>query len=274
MTTEKKCISVGSTFEEFFACDLQPWRLNRSVTGAQDGSHAAKIASTFNEKKFGQILINRNPDGTLTIIDGHNRLAALDILGWSEYVIMCEVFDGLSDAEIADLFGGRNFRKAMNAITTFMNDLEAGHEEATAIAKILAGWDLRVAKTRAGSTCAIPAVMALRKVYRMPGVYAKRGEALRAAVSLLMNAWGAGDSLAGELIEGAGMFMARHGREIDVASLEHRLTGYPKGPRGLSGSARGLRELLGGSLAHNVAHIVVEQYNKGRRSGKRLQEWR
>lgn len=273
MKSEKR-INVGSTFEEFFACDLQPWRLNRSVTGAQNGAHAAKIASTFTDSKFGHLVINRNSDGTLTIIDGHNRLLALDILGWDEYIVTCEVFEGLTDAAIADLFTGRNFRKAMNAITTFMNELEAGHEEATAIAAILAEHGLRVAKTRSGSDTAVPAVVALRKVYRMPGVYAKRGKALRATMSLLMNAWGGGDSMSGELIEGCGMFMARHGLEIDVQSLEKRLTGYPKGPRGLGGAARGLKDLLGGSLAHNVAHIVVEQYNRGRRSGKRLPEWR
>ena len=266
-------IVVGSTFDDFFACDLQPWRINRQLSGSQNTAHAKAIASQFNDSKFGYLTINQSDDGTVTIIDGHNRLLALEMLGYEDYIVTCEVFKNLTDAQIAALFSGRNNRKAMDTITLFLNDLEAGTEEAVNITSILADFGLHVARTRKGSDRAVSAVNALRKVYRMPGVYAQRGRALSAALSLLMESWGGGDSMSGELIEGTGTFMARHGTEINKAALADRLTGYVKGPRGLAGDARTLRELHGGTAAHTVAYVLTVQYNKGRRSG-RLPDWR
>ena len=266
-------IVVGSRFDDFFACDLQPWRLNRQVAGAQNTAHAKAIASQFEDSKFGYLTINRSDDGTITIIDGHNRLLALELLGREDYIVTCEVFEGLTDAQIAALFSGRNNRKAMDAVTMFLNDLEAGVEEAVVITAILTDFGLYVARTRDAAERAVPAINALRKVYRMPGIYAQRGRALSAALSLLMESWGGGDSMNGNLIEGVGMFMARHGTEIDATALANRLTSYVKGPRGLTGDARTLREAWGGTIAHSVAHVITVQYNKGRRSG-RLSDWR
>lgn len=273
MSKQRKQITVGSHFEEFFACDLQPYRLNRDVNAAHNRKKAAEIAAHFNEAKFGYPIVRRNGDGILTIVDGHNRLAALEILDWDDYVVMCEVFDDMDDRGLAELFLGRGDRKAYSSITLFQNRLAAKEQTAVAIVGILAEFGLHVAESRGKNSPGVAAVKTLDKIYSIPGVYAHRGEVLRATIGLLTGAWGAGSALVGDIIEGTGFFMARHGKEIDIESLRSRLSGRSGGPTMLLGNARGLHQAYPGSVAHHVAHVLTLEYNKGRRS-RRLPDWR
>ena len=99
-------------------------------------------------------------------------------------------------------------------------------------------------------------------------------EALQKSVSTVARAWGhdapAND---GRLIEGIGLVFARYGAAIEVADLVPRLASFGGGPGALLGKAKGLSQMIGCQQAQAVAEIVVETYNRARRT-RALQPWR
>jgi hypothetical protein len=72
---------------------------------------------------------------------------------------------------------------------------------------------------------------------------------------------------------GIGSVFIRYGDAVDTADLTKKLAGYPGGAAHVLGDARGLKQYHGGSVATNVAEVVVSLYNRQRRS-RALPDWR
>jgi hypothetical protein len=258
-----------STIDYIPVDQMQPYRLNRETVNE---AFIAKIVRTMDLDKLGCFVVNRNrKTSVITIIDGHHRGEALKRFGWGDVPVRCVVFENLTDSQISDLVVAYGDRIATKAWDRFKNAVEAGHPDETAIVGILAEFSLRAAK--GADSHSIAAVTALLRVYRIPGCYAKRGVALQETMRLITTCWPDNPvGLAGDVVSGLGIFLARHGEEIDRSSIDSRLTSLSGGPGGLLGQARQMREIHGGSIANQVACVVTMQYNRGRRSG-RLPDW-
>lgn len=232
----------------------------------------ARIPS-FDVDQLGYIVVNRRQSGKLYIVDGQHRVELMRAVGWGDQKIHAEVFDGLTQAQEAKLFNARNDRKAVRLFDRFRVAVTAGDPTAVAINTIVQQHGLLISdQLHDGTVCAVDA---LQKIFRGGGITsAKEGpRALSNALAILIQAWGKqASAVNGKVIEGIGMVELRYNGKIDQKDLAKKLAPFPGGAPGLLGKGRSSQELNGRPLHHCIASLIVDQYNKGRRTGK-LEPW-
>lgn len=226
----------------------------------------------FDPEQIGYVVVNRRSNGKVYVIDGQHRLALLRQVGWGDQQVQCEYFEGLTQAEEAELFLARNDRKAVQTFAKFRVAVTAKDETACDIDRIVRFQNLVVADQEKEGH--IVAVKALSRVHGGAGINVKDGPAaLARTLKTIQKAWGrAPSSFNGKIIEGIGLMQLRYNGGIEQDALANKLAPFPGGAAGLLGKAKSLRELRGHPLHSCVASILVDVYNKGRRSGK-LEDW-
>lgn len=231
----------------------------------------------FDPDKLGIITVNRrSADGKAYVVDGQHRIALVRAVGWADQQIHVEMFDGLSQAEEAALFLDRNRRINVRPLDKFRVRVTAGELVACDIVRIARHHGLRIAN--GPGVGHINAAGACESVYAGGRLgKAKDGpSALSKVFKTLVDAYGRDRLLnfEGALIEGLGLLFLRYGAAVDQTTIADRLAKAPGGPGGVIGRARSLRDIRGGnSIAHCVAIVLVELYNKGQRKAK-LEDWR
>ncbi len=228
-------------------------------------NHAASFAADFDLEALGYPVVSKR-DGNYYIVDGQHRIAALKMIGWGDQSIQCEVYDGLDEAEEAELFLRRDKRKAISAFDRFRIGVVAERDVETDINRIVMGCGLRVATD--GDPKSIGAVGALAKTYRTGG-----GATMGRAVRLLRDGFPE-DAAAfrRELVEGAGLVCLRFNGDLDDEALKQKLVAMRGGANGLLTKAGRIRAATGEPLAQCAAAALVEVANQGR-GGKKLPSW-
>jgi hypothetical protein len=222
---------------------------------------AAQIAAEFDPDRFLPPLVSRR-DGKLYVIDGQHRFEALRILGWDTRPIQCWVYDGISEAQEADLFLWHNNRKTVSAFDKFRIGVSAERDAESDIDRIVRASGFKVANSDHGG---IRAVGALRKVYAHgPAVLAR-------TLKIIRDSYG-DDGLGGEVIEGVGLVCARYNGSLDDAHAVSRLTTVRGGIGALNSKAYTARKVLAKPLAQCYAAAVVDIVNAGK-GGKKLPGW-
>lgn len=244
-------------------------------------TRVADLARAFDPDALGLIVVSLRADGKFFIIDGQHRVAAArQMLGDDNQLIECEVLRGLSRSEEAVAFKQRNDRLGMSAVDKFLSGLAGKEPQTVAIAGIVEQCGFKVDRQKRDGL--IPAVGALVLVYTgFRGGKAAQSKSiingsdravpdlLRSTLKLIRNAWGdSKDGVNGSVIEGVGRFLAARQRVVELPELASKLAQFPGGPLALIGKARGLANLQGGTVASNVAEVIVDTYNKSRRVGK------
>lgn len=227
----------------------------------------------FDVDQLGYIVVNLRDDGKLYAVDGQHRVMLMREVGWGDQLIHAEVFSGLSQQEEAELFNARNDRRAVKRFDRFRISVTAGDPRANDITNIVnaAGLFLTDQQKDGG----VGAVDVLEKIYDGDGIASSREgrSALARTLSTVVQAWGPGPAgFNGSIIHGIGLVQLRYNGEIDQAALAKKLAPVKGGAPGLLGNARALREMNGRPVHHCVASIVVDIYNKGRRTGN-LEDW-
>lgn len=235
------------------------------VQRAFRGKWAQKIAKGFDESAFDVLYVNRQGK-KLFIFDGQHRKAAAEIYlgsGWEVVEVPCRIYDNLDTATLATLTGGKNNSLNWTAIAEFRRAVLANDPVAVAISKILKGLGLKVRENSQPDT--VRAVKALRDVYG----WTPDGPALLTmTVAFLHEAWPEDqDALHQCMIKGAALFFRKHGADVDLAGLLHRLRAYDSATRVL-GKARNYAESTGVGLPQAVLSTFQRTYNTKRRSGR------
>src|SRR3990167_3159937 len=89
-------------------------------------AHADRIAAELDLNKLGFPIINHR-EGIYWVLDGQHRIPALKQFGFGDKdTLECEVFDDLTDAEMADIFLGRDARKPIPIYDKFHVSCTAG----------------------------------------------------------------------------------------------------------------------------------------------------
>lgn len=195
------------------------------------------------------------------VIDGQHRKLALEELGLPDWPVRCDVYQGMSFADACRQFLQLNNQLNVASFDKFDKGVKAGYEECVETKRIVeaAGFKIHPAAREGHLAAAQSAV----DVYKLD-----RGESLEKTLRWVTGAWGHTASAAeGHILRGFGQVALRFDGAIDEPSLITKLAKYPGGPANLIGSARQRREFKGGSIGRNVAALVVDLYNKGRRSG-------
>lgn len=233
-------------------------------------AHADKIIAEFDFDKFGFPVVNFR-DGVYWVFDGQHRVHALKQLGFDgpKDTIDCEVFDGLSDQEMADMFLGRSNVRNISPYDKFHIACTAGRKRETDVRRTVESNGIKIGRTKDENT--VGAIGALCKVYDQSGP-----TVLGQVARTLKNAF-AGDPSAftPELIQGVGLVFNRYNGRTHEKELASRLAATPYGVRGLLRRVETQRERTGNQKAQCVAATIVDIYNKGLgpRSQDRLPPW-
>jgi hypothetical protein len=244
----------------------------RVNTRELDEVWVARKAARFRAEAIGVPAVSRREDGTYVVLDGQHRCEVLRRAGVTD--VECKVYEGLTVAQEAELFGLLNDGRPLKAIHKFLARLTEGEETACDIARIteLSSWKI----SEFGGNGTITCVVTLEKVHRNDKARKKGAPPrdLERTLRCIAEAWGhrpgATDAA---IIGGIGAFFNVYEEAADRGELAKRLAAaYPDGPDGLLGSAKGLRAYRGGSIAMCVGERVWAVYNKERRS-RRLPDW-
>jgi hypothetical protein len=227
--------------------------------------HAREYADNFDLEGFGYPVVNLR-DGVWYIIDGQHRIGALRIMGWDDQQIECEAFEGLTEAEEAELFLKRNHRRAVKAFDQFRVAVTANREEPSDINRIVQTQGLKVSEAMADGC--ISAVTSLQRIYDAGGAHV-----LAKSLRIARDAYGKDrTAFRGDVLLGIGLVCARYDGQLDESFAIQRLATMPGGPLGLVGKAQSTRRLTGHPLPKCIAATVVEVLNRGLRRN-RLEEW-
>lgn len=233
-------------------------------------SQAEEYAANFDLNKFGIPAVNFR-EAIYWLIDGQHRIAALKL--WfapnDPGEVTCNVYEGLSDAEMAELFDGLNTRRAVNPFTRFAVRCTAGRERETDILRTVEAQGLKIGRHQEEG--AIGAVTSLCRVYDRSGAVVL-GQTLR---TLKMAFLGDPAAFDRDVIEGVSLAFNRYDGKIAEKDLAARLSKMTRGVHQLLTKAEALRERTGNLKTQCVASAVVDLYNKGRNAndGHRLPVW-
>lgn len=228
-------------------------------------SQAEEYAANFDLNKLGLPIVNHR-DGHFWGVDGQHRIGALRILGFGEDVLDCEVYEDLTDAEMAEIFLGRDERRRIDNFTKFMVACTAGRVRETEVRRMVESNQLKVSRQK--STGSISAVTSLLRVYDASGSVVL-GQVLRTIRDSFAADSSAFDAL---LIEGMGAFYNRFNGRPSERHLVEKLSTFQHGVRGILIRAEAMKIKMGAHKAQCIAAVLVEIFNRGRMSG-RLPSW-
>ena len=232
-------------------------------------AHGDRIAADLDLNKIGLPVLNHR-DGMFWVLDGQHRLYALKQFGFGDKdALTCEVYEDLTDSEMAEIFLGRDARRAISQYDKFHVSCTAGRQRENDIRRVVEANGLKIGRHKEENT--IGAIGALGKVYDRCGDVVV-GQVVRAIKQAF-----AGDpsAFAPELIEGVGLVFNRYNGKTNEKELAARLAATPHGVRGLLRRVESQRERTGNQKSQCVAATVVDIYNKplGPRSSERLPDW-
>ena len=123
-----------------------------------------RIAAEFDINSFGIPAVCR-VNGTNWVVDGQHRVSGIQKCGYAKAsdTIECEVYEGLSIAEMARMFLGRNRSTPVTPFERFAVAVTAGYPTEVAITKIVESLGLKVGYPKTDGN--VYSVGALRRVY-------------------------------------------------------------------------------------------------------------
>jgi hypothetical protein len=221
------------------------------------------LVANFDLDQIG-ILTVSSRGGVFWIIDGQHRKGALEAMGWGDQQVQCDVYEGLTEADEAEMFLRRNDVLGVTAYSKFVIGVQAGREEEVAISGIVRAAGLKVSNSRALGS--VGAVGALRTIYRRDGA-----EVLARTLRLARDAYGP-PGFAAPVLEGLGMLIHRYDRDFRDEYAAEMLRTATGGITALTGQAEVLRRTTDRPRPQCIAAAAVELINRGR-GGKKLTPW-
>lgn len=229
-------------------------------------AHGDALAANLDLNKLGLPVVNHRQN-IYWICDGQHRIYALRQNGFKDELLDCQVFDDLTDAEMADIFLGLDDRRAVSPYDKFHIACTAGHLRELDIQRTVETQGLKISQTKSDDS--IAAIGATGKVYDLSGPVVL-GQTLRT-----IKAGFSGDPHAfdASVIECVGLIFNRYNGKTNEKDLAARLAELPNGVRGLLRRAEAQRQRTGNQKAQCVAATAVDIYNKGVERSKRLPSW-
>jgi hypothetical protein len=228
-------------------------------------AHAESLAADFDLEGLGYPVVNHR-GSEFWIIDGQHRVAALKLNGFDDDDrIQCETYEGLTEAEEAEMFLRRDERKRIGTFDRFRISLVAHREEESDIERIVRAQGYKIARGK-GEGC-ISAVGALRFAYGLGPATLGR------AVRILGGAFnGNPDGFSAELIQGMALVCQRYDGQLDEDRAVTRLAQLAGGTITLQRKSYALKVKTGHRKDHCVAAAIVETLNGGR-GGQKMESW-
>lgn len=246
---------------------LSDLKIDMAVQRAIIPSRVRKIATNFDPILIGELLVSEREDG-LYILDGHHRMAAaLSQNGNTPTTVTCEVFTGLSKANEAQLFLGRNDRASVRSHDRFRNLATLGDQEtlnvqmaAQAAGFVFISDDVEDATFRDRAA----AVAIMRDADRRKGIEATGIEHLTRVLKFYARMYGNQDRVESLIVKAVSKIFLKHD-SADEDRLYDRLRGIPPQQVAQMAEQHYANESPVRSLSKVTAAVeaVIEVYNRG-----------
>lgn len=224
---------------------------------------ASKIAAALDPERLGAPTVNLR-EGHWWLIDGQHRVEAMKMIGWEDQQIQCWSYEGLSEAEEAELFLSLNDTLTVTSFARFKAGVTAGREETCDINRVVLANQLVVSLDEMPG--AVSAVSTLERVYQRSDA-ATLGRTLR----IIRDAYG-DPGLCAAVIDGIGHLCTRYNGQLEEPVAVAKLSAVHAGVNGLLGKAETIRRQTGNAKSLCVAAAAVEIINAGK-GGKKLPSW-
>lgn len=227
--------------------------------------HVEHLLANFEPDHFGYPVVNLR-DGRYYIVDGQHRIEALKrwLSGWESQQIPCRVYEGMTEAEEAQMFDRLSDVRQINAFDKFRVRITAGRAEETKIAFILEKEGLSIGRARASGQ--IGAVNSLRSIYINFGA-----DTLAKTLRTLRDAYG-DSGYEARVLSGVAKVFSRYNGSLDERQVMVRLRDMHGGIKGLLGKAQQLQKQTSNALNICVAAAVVDAVRTGR-GGAKIPTW-
>lgn len=235
-----------------------------------DPKRVRQIAADLNLSAIGVLCVSERDNGDYIVLDGGHRRGALIESGEGKTKVSCEVYRGLTLADEALIFRLRNNTQKVGFLDKFRVRLIEGEENAVAVEALARkhGWAVVGTNTDSG-------MPVLHSVQKLEEWFRRSADVADETPKVVTNAWGHdSDAVDYRIMGGLAAFLYRYWDMVDSTDLENRLATYRGGPNAIMQQAQGLREIRKVPAASAVAELITDIYNKGRRTGVRLNNWR
>ena len=222
-----------------------------------------RIARNLDFDALGVLHVSKRNDGSLMVVDGWHRVLALREQQVDEWEVSCQVYSGLTIKEEAQLYRLLNTTRKPSPWDDFKAGLRSGDSECAAINRIAGrnGW--RVSNFVGPGRVAC--VAALRNIFRKDDGALALDKALCDAKA----AWGGNPTgVERYVLTGLSVVHTIYDGCLDRPAFIKKLAKVKGGPAGILVTARQLKEIRPESIARLCAWVIVQNYNKGRRSGQ------
>lgn len=239
-----------------------------------------RIARNFDPLALQQATVSERPDGTLILLDGQHRKAAMELritqglLTPSE--LECKVISGLTEQEESRLFVTLNDTNRPTSLDRWFPRIAAGDEELLIdVSKALSRWGWTVDGQPGKGH--ILAVASLEQIARDGQALEKKIELTSTLVDMVLQviteAWGLEpDGVRAEILRGVAALIEENVSVIRLDRLTDKLRRYHGGPVGLLASAQANGKIRRVSPAMSVADLLTIAYNQQLQS-RTLKDW-
>lgn len=245
--------------------DLDDIHVDLAVQRAIVPSRLRKLVNNFDPILLGELLVSERPEG-LFVLDGQHRLEAVKHTN-GRHTVTCEVFSGLSKADEARLFMGRNDRANIARTDRDRNLATAEDQDTLAVqmAAQSAGF-VFIAESASDTTFKDRAagVAIMKDAERRSYIEATGEQHLASVFGFYARVYGNQDVVEPVVLKALSkIFVNRN--PVDEDRLYDRLRGVP--PQVLAAQADQRRRELSGvrgiSRVGAAVEIIAEHYNRG-----------
>jgi uncharacterized protein DUF6551 len=243
-------------------------RVQRSL----DVKKAQFMSSRFNPQAMGLVTVSLRSDHMYYLIDGQHRVEAARRANDGHYDVLCQVFEGLTVPEEAEMFLALNATTKPSYVDRFLVRGTAGDEDVLGILASCNDYGFAVRRLPANGN--IMAVAVLEKLWKVSKEHNLEPDLVRQTLLVIKNAWGSDrEGTIGTLLEGIGALISENRRIIDLDRLATKLA--EKMPLSLLTEARTFAAARNMRVPMAIADTVTHMYNKPRLSEDRqLPAWR
>jgi hypothetical protein len=248
---------------------------------------AARSGEAFSWPKIGVLAVSHRdgsdgrPEGDF-VLDGWNRRMLIIKQFNADREVECRVYFHLTAEEEARIFLGLNDNRRVDAVSKFLAGVTAGDIPLIEISRIAEAAGLAVGKDRGpGVLVCVQEMSVLHRRDKQKCGTKRPPQALKRTLECIQTAWRPSepqwyarntDALHRAVVGGLGAIFYTYGDAVDVTRMARVLAEFDGGPNTLAQNANGLKGSSPGirTLAQGVTHIVVREYNKGKRGANQL----
>ena len=237
-----------------------------------------KIVREYNPGALGVVTVSYRKDRSLIIIDGWHRVEATRIKTDNVGELKCHVFGRethLTLAEEAQMFLDLNTTTQPPVLDKFRVSTETEGEVGDAardIQDLVGAYGFKISNVAANGN--INAVKVVVRMYDLSRKIEAEPNLVHVTCLVIARAWGNDRyGTQGSIFEAIARIFAEYGSRIDLDRFIDTVKMYDGGPQSLIAAGTALAALRKGKVSMAIAELLVDGYNKGKRTGL-LEQWR